>query len=94
MATHDQNFYVQRTFMLPRTSKLTEDVIQRLDHILDFAPPEEYRDTLIEIYHTYIRHEYETLPLTFEEMADQMYFLMEFLSTASREMNGVERTKL
>jgi hypothetical protein len=89
MANHDENFYVQRTFTLPKTSKLTEEVIQQLDHILDFSPPEEYRNTLIEIYHTYICREHDSLPCQFDRMADQMYFLIDFLKTASEEMNGV-----
>ena len=94
MANHDENFYVQRTFTLPKTSKLTEEVIQQLDHILDFSPPEEYRNTLIEIYHTYICKEHESLPYEFRLMADHMYFLVDFFRKASEEMNGAGETKL
>lgn len=90
MPDPDDNFYVQRTITLPKTSKLTEEVIQQLDHILDFSSPEEYRDTLIEIYHTYLCKEQGSRPHDFKEMAEHMYFLVEFFRKAGEEMG--ERT--
>jgi hypothetical protein len=89
MPSQDDDFYVQRTIMLPKTSKLTEEVIQQLDHILDFAAADEYREALIEIYHTYICRECDSLPYNFRDVADRMYFLIDFLRKASEEMNGV-----
>jgi hypothetical protein len=94
MQNPDEDFYVKRTITLPRTSKLTEEVIQQLDHILDYSPPEEYRNTLIEIYHPYICKEHESLPYEFRLMADHMYFLVDFFRKASEEMSGVGATKL
>lgn len=88
MANKDEDFYVQRTITLSKTSKLTEEIIQQLDHILHFAPPEEYRNTLIEIYHMYICKEHESLPSEFRAMADHMYFLVDFFRKASEEMNN------
>ena len=90
MEDHDESFYVQRTITLPKTSKLTEEIIQQLDHILDFSSPEEYRNTLIEIYHIYICKEHESLPCEFRAMADHMYFLVDFFRKASEEMNEVK----
>jgi hypothetical protein len=87
MQNSDDNFYIERTFTLPRTSKLTEELVQQLDHMLEYSSPEDYRNTLIEIYHLYIIHEHNTLPIVFERMANHMFFLIEFLKTASNEMN-------
>jgi hypothetical protein len=94
MANLNDDFYVKHTITLPRTSKLTEELIQQLDHILDYASPEEYRNTLIEIYHNYICNEHDALPYKFKPMADQMYFLINFLLTASKEMNGAGEAEL
>lgn len=94
MVDDNMNFYVQRTFTLPKTSKLTDEVIQQLDRILEYSPPENYRNTLIEIYHMYICNEHELLPSGFDTMADHMYFLVDFFRKAGEEMNGVVRTEL
>lgn len=86
MQNPDDNFYIQRTFTLPRTSKLTEEIVQRLDQMLERPSPEQYRNTLIEIYHQYIIHQHGTLPIVFERMATDMFQLIEFLEFARREM--------
>jgi hypothetical protein len=82
---NSQDFYGQRTVTLPKTSKLTEADIQDLDHILDYSSPEEYRNTLIEIYHVYICKEHGSLPCNFDRMAEQMYFLIDFLGRVGKE---------
>ena len=89
MLNRDEDFYVKRIFTLPKTSKLTEEAIQQLDHILDFATANEYREALIEIYHTYISRECDSLPYNFRDIADRMYFLIDFLRKAEEEMGGV-----
>jgi hypothetical protein len=88
MANQDENFYIPHTFSLPKTSKLNEEIIQQFDHIMDFASSEEYRDTLIEIYHMYISHEHDCLPSNFKQMAGQMYFLIDFFRRVGEEMKG------
>jgi hypothetical protein len=94
MAHHDKNFHVDVTISLPSTSKLTEDIIWQFDRLLDFSPPEDYRDTLIEIYHIFLIHEHNTLPADFYNMANRLYFLIDFLRMAAKEMNRVGETKL
>lgn len=93
MSAFDDDFYVQRVFTLSKTSKLTEVIVQQLDHTLEFAAPEDYRNTLIEIYHMYLIHEHEMLPANFEEMANHLLFLLDFLKLASKEMNAVGERK-
>lgn len=91
MANQDENFYIPHTFLLAKTSKLTEEIVQQLDGILDAASPDEYRDTLIEIYHIYLINEHDCLPGNFKHMAGQMYFLIDFFRKVSEEMK-VEST--
>jgi hypothetical protein len=90
MVKHDEHFYVQRTVTLPKTTKLTDEAIQYLDDIFDYSSPEEYRETLIEVYQVYIMHEHKSLPQEFEHMAAHLYFLINFFKKISAEMNGVE----
>ena len=83
----DDSFYVPRTILLPKNSKLTKAIIQHLDHILDDVTPEEYLDTLIELYHMYILHQHHSLPYNFEEIANQVFYLIDFLKVAREEMH-------
>jgi hypothetical protein len=90
MVKHDEHFYVQRTVTLPKTTKLTDEAIQYLDDIFDYSSPEEYRETLIEVYQVYIMHEHQSLPQEFEHMAAHLYFLINFFKKIGTEMKGVE----
>jgi hypothetical protein len=90
MAEGKESFYVERTVRLPKTTKLTEESIQRLDDIFDYSSPEEYRETLIEVYQVYIMNEHKSLPQEFEYMAGHLYFLINFFKKIGTEMKGVE----
>jgi len=78
MSIQQENLSGQ-SIMLLENSKLTAETIKQLDRILGYASAEEYRNTLIEIYHSYIIHEHHMPPQNFEQMATQMYFLIDFL---------------
>ena len=80
--------------MIPRSSKLTGEAIQQLDNLLEFASAEDYRNTLIEIYHTYILREHKMLPVGFSEMAGQMLVLIDFFREVGEEMDGGGGTRL
>jgi hypothetical protein len=90
MSHSDQDFYVWHSFKLRKTSKLTEEVVELIDHLLDSTSPQEYRDTLIEIYHIYLYKESPDFPMNFPQMAGQMYFLIDFFRRADEEMKGEE----
>ena len=79
-----------KSIFLPENSKLTEVAVKYLDDIFDYSSPEEYRETLIEVYQVYIMHEHQSLPQEFEHMAAHLYFLINFFKKISAEMNGVE----
>lgn len=86
MSTLDGTTPERRIIELPNSTKLTEETIRQLDHLLEFAHPQDVRNTLIEIYHLYIIHEHETLPLDFKKMAEHLYFLIAFLKIAEMEI--------
>jgi len=80
----------EKSISLPQNSKLTEDAVKYLDDIFDYSSPEEYRETLIEIYQVYIISEHQSLPQEFERMASQLYFLINFFKKIGHEMGGGE----
>ncbi len=80
-----------KSIFLPQNSMLTEDAVKYLDDIFDYSSPEEYRETLIEVYQVYIMHEHQSLPQEFEHMAAHLYFLINFFKKIGIEMKGVER---
>jgi hypothetical protein len=71
-----------------KPSLLTTETIKQLELIFDFAAPEDYRDTLLEIYHNYIYHEHKDLPDHFNLIAMRMTLLLEFLREA-----GIQKKK-
>ncbi|MBL0744344.1 hypothetical protein [Chryseolinea lacunae] len=73
-------------FKIESSSKLTVEIIAEFERLLESATPEEYRDTLMEIYHLYLIYEHGNLPLNFDEMASQMYTLTEFLRRVEAEI--------
>jgi hypothetical protein len=65
-----------------------EESISRLDNLLDFVSPEELREYLLEIYHYYIRHEHDSLPEHFSDMAQGLQILFDFLKFLKEEQQG------
>jgi hypothetical protein len=76
-----------REIRLPKSSLVTEEIIYQLNLLFTIAPPGEFRETLIEIYHSYIIREHEMLPLNFHTMAHHVNALIEFLKLADKERN-------
>ena len=89
MEDFNKMFEEHRIFLLPKHTKLTTKIITDLDNLLQFAPPEDLRNTLLEIYHTYIIQEHETLPANFKRMANDLYFIINFLNNAEKEYQKI-----
>src|SRR5690348_3306457 len=51
---------------LPPPFRLTRAGIREVNNLLAFASPEDLRNTLIEMYHTYIMQQHHALPVNFE----------------------------
>lgn len=71
-------------------SHLTPEIIYRLDSFFEFMPPHEFRDHLIELYHNYIIHEYDSLPYNFRQLAEGMNIFFDFLKFADEECNATK----
>jgi hypothetical protein len=65
--------------------RLTPEAIAALDTLFQSAPPHELRANLQEIYHTYLIHAHQTLPIDFEKLAMNMYLLMHCLEKLDQE---------
>ena len=87
----DNPHHTQRVITIPHDSRLSEAMIERLDHLLEVSPPGELRNSLLEIYHTYIIHEHEALPLNFNKIAMGMYLLIECLTLAEMEQQNANQ---
>jgi hypothetical protein len=73
--------------LLPKNTKVTQKMVLELDNVLSFAPPEQLRYSLHKIFMLYLISEHDVLPGGFEDIASDFYFLVEFLTTAEKEMN-------
>ncbi len=68
--------------VLPPNSKLNAHIIEQLDQLFQYVPPNQIRDTIIELYNMYILHEHKELPEDFHTTAENAYLLIEFLKIA------------
>ncbi len=64
--------------------------ITPLNHLLRAGRPTEYREALLEIYHTYIIRQHDALPLDFPNIAQRIYLLSEFF----KELDQYDPEKL
>lgn len=69
---------------------LSSDMIYQLESLFEFAPPDELREHLIDIYHHYIIHEHEHLPLNFKRVSQSMQVLFELLKSLDAEMKELK----
>ena len=80
------NEHDHTSVILPKSSRLTAEIVEQLDQLLNSSTADEYRNTLLEMYHLYIMHEHGHLPVHFDSMANHMYALTEFFRITEAEM--------
>ncbi|MBL0741571.1 hypothetical protein [Chryseolinea lacunae] len=66
-------------------NQLTKNGIREINSLFEYASPDDLRNTLIEIYHTYIIQQHHAFPINFDVMSSQMYFLMETLKNLKKK---------
>jgi hypothetical protein len=64
---------------------LTEQSIEVLDHLFSAVPPEELRNSLIELYHGYLKKTNGNVAGDLETIANSMYHLIHCLTDVKRE---------
>ena len=79
----------QKVILLPKDSPLNQEVIEKLHQLLDFTPPNEFRENLLEVYLTYIIFTNDAPPINFDRIAENMYWLIGFF----RQVDEVMRKK-
>ncbi|MBL0741369.1 hypothetical protein [Chryseolinea lacunae] len=90
----------QNKIIRPLPEFLTQEVIDKLAHLLDTASANDYRETLIELYHVYILREHNALHVKFTEMAHHVDLLCELLKMIDGVLHprprrsGIEETRL
>ncbi len=63
---------------------LTPESIEILDHLFSAVPPEELRENLLEVYHTYLILMKGDVPGNVESIARSMYHLIHCLAEVKR----------
>lgn len=64
---------------LPKDSQLNELIIKELDILFEYAPPKRMREGILHVYLTYIMQNHEALAINFDDIAEDIYWLLEFL---------------
>lgn len=70
------------------SKRLSEDESgyeKNLENLFSVAPPSELRQSIHEIYLTYIIQNHEMLPLNFTRIATNIYHLLDFLEKIEKE---------
>ena len=71
-------------------TNLSRESIELLDGLFAAAPPQQLRESVIEIYHTYLIHNHNTLPDDFDQIAYSLYHLIQCLKDVGEELEASE----
>ena len=77
---------MSRTVDLPENSIVTTEIIKHLDDMLHFSPPENLSWSLIKIFMQFVINQHDALPGDFEDIACDLFGLMEFLNHIEKEL--------
>lgn len=69
---------MSKIITIPTNSKLTNQIITDLDHLISFSSPQAFRKSILEVYQQYIISQHEMLPSDFENIACDFYMLIDF----------------
>ena len=78
-----------QAFLLPAATPLTEEAVNLLHDMLTNLSAFAVRNTLLELYHTYVRYEHGNLPTNFDEMSTHFFCLDNILRLLTeKELGG------
>lgn len=77
---------MSKAVILPDHAKVNDAIVEKLDHLLDSAPPGKLKNHLTRLFIFYVIHEYDSLPVDFDDIAYDIYFLIDFLILAEEEL--------
>jgi hypothetical protein len=58
---------------------MDKDINEQVNDLLDFAPPRSLRQSLNLVFFNYLWHNHQALPANFDKIAEDFYFLLDFL---------------
>lgn len=70
---------------MAKTKKIPSKIPLRLENFFELVKPDEFRNQLIEMFHSYILHEHESLPYDFRHVVEGMMIFFDFLKFAQEE---------
>jgi len=78
------NLNKRKKIKLPPDTRLNKRIIEELDNLLDFVPPEQLSKSIRDIFLCYLYHEKDSLPPDFKDTVTNLQFLFGFLDEAGR----------
>lgn len=76
------------TVKLSPNSPLNQRIIDVLDSVLDFFPPQQLRKYLLEVLLSYLVHEHDSLPNDFKDITEAYQLLFHWLNVVEEEMEN------
>jgi hypothetical protein len=73
---------------LPPFTNLSQESIELLDGLFESASPQQLREAIIEIYHTYLIHHHNTLPDDFDRVSLNLYHFIQCLKTLEERLEA------
>jgi hypothetical protein len=67
-------------------TNLSRESIEQLDGLFQSASPQQLRESVIEIYHTYMIHNHNTLPIDFDRISLNLYHFIQCLKTVDEQL--------
>jgi hypothetical protein len=58
---------------------MNKAALKKLEDLFEFAPPRSIRKSLSHVFFNYLVNNHHSLPVDFDRMAEDFYFLMDFL---------------
>ena len=64
-----------------------KEALTELENLFEFCPAQELRKTLNRLFIVYVMNNHNALPVDFEEMAENVFLLNEFLESVEGNDN-------
>ncbi len=62
------------------------DVLKKLNDLFEFSSPQSLRKSIHEVFFNYLLHNHQNLPVNFNTITSDFYFLIQFLQEAEEQM--------
>ena len=68
--------------MVNKNHKMNKSTVKELEELFEFSDPESLRQSLQEVFFSYLLNSKQNFPLDFEKITADFYFLINFLEKA------------